>query len=844
LRLRPQFAFVLAACAIARGEGPSRLDSIFQVLQLTNEEAEAGRHFLLRAQVTLFDWNAYYLFVQDGPVGIFSERPAAKIDLKPGDWIEAEGVTGRGGFAPILKIDRIKVVGHGPLPPPARPDIARQAIPEASNVRALTRGRIVRADSRVRFGNTLVTLYQRYADGREITIIVASSAGCGRTALVEADVEVHGILGTQFGGAGNRQSDMMFVPNCDSISVLTQPRADWSVPLSDFRTLLTYRSKTAVNDMVRIRGTVTLRASPDRFFIQKGDRGIMVEPIDQASLLHVGEGVEVLGRVVQDERGTRSIVAARVRSIPIPEPIQISSLTKVYIDAPFADALIRVESEVLASERTPEHLLLSMRVWNQDITVELPSDAPDEVPQVQDRVSVVGVARLHPETEDRRFEIHLATRSWDDLRIVKKRPLTDRIPWGRVSLAATGAVLAALSWILTLRNRVNARTRQLQEARMEAERASRAKGEFLANMSHEIRTPMNGILAATELALQTDLSAHQKDLIDTARSSTEVLLTVINDILDFSKIEAGKLTLDPTPFVIRPMIEAIVKAQQLAAQKKGLRLYCRIQTVVPERIVADRTRLTQIVNNLMGNAVKFTLSGEVEVQVNLEGCTSAGANLHFSVRDTGIGIPESQREAIFASFAQADASTTRRFGGTGLGLSISSELVKLLGGRLWLESEVDKGSCFHFTLLAPLPAEEAPLEATPDIAVAFVGIRVLLAEDNPVNQKLAVLLLKKLGHSVTAASNGQEAVALYESQTFDLILMDVQMPGMDGFEATAAIREREKSTGARVPIIALTAHAMAGDRDRCLSAGMDGYATKPISTKELQKEIALLTITA
>ena len=261
--------------------------------------------------------------------------------------------------------------------------------------------------------------------------------------------------------------------------------------------------------------------------------------------------------------------------------------------------------------------------------------------------------------------------------------------------------------------------------------------------------------------------------------------------------------------------------------------------------MADQTRLAQIVTNLVGNAIKFTASGEVAVFVNLEDLSSEGAQLHFSVRDTGIGIPESQQLAIFEAFSQADASTTRRFGGTGLGLSISSKLVHTLGGKLWVESEMDKGSCFHFTLTLPVGAaalESAPVARVP--SEKQPALRILLAEDNLVNQKLAVRLLEKQGHAVTAASDGREAIALFERQTFDLILMDVQMPGMDGFEATAAIREMEKFKGSRIPIVALTAHAMSGDRERCLASGMDGFATKPIRPEDLHNEIRRLQVQA
>jgi signal transduction histidine kinase/CheY-like chemotaxis protein len=666
-------------------------------------------------------------------------------------------------------------------------------------------------------------------------------------------LKVRGIVAAQNNGRGRKLLTVLIVDGAKNVQVVSSaaaPSVTRNVPLDG---LLAHDSVLTSGIFICSSGEVTAATPDGSWWLQQRREGVSVRFREPLSL-RPGQQVPFCGQLQREADGSPSIRRAWLEgAAPEIAPLQPILLPqKEFRKDQYLHSLVAIEAEVSEVENGARGASLYLSMDKSILSVPLNTAELARLAnsiQPGDRVRVAGLLEGETESLGLRTLRTLIPRRKDDVSVLARLPLWKRLPWLTIGITVGIVMTLALIWIRQLRSRVKEQTaalwlqtdelirrsEELENARNFAEEASSAQARFLATVSHELRTPLNGMIGFTELLLDGELKPQQREYANTVHSSGELLLRLLNDVLDLSRIESGRMELESIPFAPSPVFQQTLELLRPRAMQKNLELTLQLPPELPPFLMGDPTRLGQILMNLVSNAIKFTSEGFVKVQCAWE---PAGA-LRIVVTDSGIGIPADAIGRLFQPFMQADSSTSRRFGGTGLGLAICRELAELTGGSIVCESQPGKGSSFQVVL--PIPAAEAPtglaplaqqLQAAIANPVKAEQFSVLLVEDNAVNQKLASILLERLGCQVTVAVDGSEAVSWAQKQWFDVIFMDCHMPVMDGHEATRHIRA-EEGPSRNAPIVALTASAAEEDRRLCEAVGMDDFLTKPIRREEL-----------
>jgi signal transduction histidine kinase/ActR/RegA family two-component response regulator len=835
------------------------ITSVAEVHALSPEQAAGAIPVHVRATVTYINPETSTFFVQDqtGPTYVNATRMIRQVKAKAGDLVDLTGVTAPGQFAPIVSASAVEFVSSSSMPPPAPVAFEELFSGKMDSAWVQAEGILQSVDAQrptledsvsVQWGNQQYFLLVHNPNARPLP-------------PPDSRVRVQGVCGSIFNARRQIVGIQIYVPSPEFVRLLEPGPDPASLRPRPIDELLRFSFADSPGHRRRIRGVVTLTSPSGPSYVQDSGAGIKI--VTHARIdLRPGDVVDVLGF------GHSGSFSPEMQDAQIslvergPAPSSPSITVDEALEGTYDSKLVSIDAAVVDQIRGPGQngVMLQAGGKSFDATLDhgmIPPLGQGSIVRATGVCAVAAEANLAYRIPK---SFGLVLRSAGDITVIRSAS------WWTATrlLAVLGSVvvllLAVVFWVVVLRRKVALQTAVIREElqqqellKQAAEQANRTKSEFLANMSHEIRTPLNGILGFAGLMAESELTGSQREQNEALRSSAESLLAVVNNILDFSRVESGRIELESLDFSIRKCVRAAVATVQPLLSEKGLATSVQIDDDVPDWIKGDPYRLRQILLNLLGNAVKFTVAGGIGVRVSLapeQDAAAAGApaprQIQFAVSDTGIGVPESQRELIFQPFRQADGSVTRRFGGSGLGLAISRNLVTLMGGRMWLESAEGQGSTLFFT--APLPpgktpaGNEKPVVAagspSPPEQPSHQPLSILVAEDNVVNQLLMRTLLERRGHRVAVVANGAAALAAWRQDHFDCILMDIQMPEMDGFEATRIIRAEESGNGAHIPIIALTAHAMKGDREKCLQAGLDSYIAKPIQTAALDAVLA------
>ncbi len=833
----------------------AKLSEAAEIRALTAVEAAEHRPASVEGVVTFAHAAHFgaYAFVQDESAGIYFPLPAKGATLSPGDIIRVTGSTRPGEFAPYLQASDVEVLGLSKTPEPVEVSIPEMMDGHLDSQWVRTRGR-----ARLSGADQPADVHTLDIVGEQVRLRIDLPSNVPAdqlAALWGAQLEITGVCATLFNEAKQIVGVRMMVSSIEQLRVLEPPPAQpFDLEVQSISDLLRFRPNRAdPQGLAHVKGVVIHREARGVFTVQDPTGGVLVYSAEAPPL---GARVDLVGFLASSRltpllRDTLFRLAPDVGA-PDPSPLLITNL----LDTKSANRLVTTEVVLLDRIDGPQELTLYTRHADGIVRVTLASDNASrtlESARTGARLRVTGVLQLFRSYADMHrnpnsFALspgraQLRLRSAQDIQVVQEAPFWT-FKRGLSVFVGLGVCmgLGAL-WLIALRRRVAEQTtvisRQLDNEKAltkQAESANLAKSAFLATISHELRTPMNGVLGVAELLGQDEsLPPKQKDLVRIIQRSGGQLLQLLHDLLDFSKIEANALTLDPQPTRLTEVVHTAQTLLQARAEDKGLRLSSHVNAACPPWVLVDHTRLLQVLLNLLSNAIKFTQTGSVELRLSQR----SEGEFEVRVTDTGIGLAPDAKGRLFQRFSQADASIARRYGGTGLGLAICRGIVEAMQGSIDVDSTPGEGACFWFTFRAPttqpLGTQDSKPEPTADILSS--SSRVLLVDDHPINLKVGERMLRALGLTPDLADSGEQALARLQEQAYDVVLMDVHMPGMDGLTCTKTIR-RTLPTDQQPYILAVTADAAVSDRAACLATGMDGHLAKPLTLATLKAALS------